>query len=152
MSEATSAAAAGIVLGHAGTGASTLTVSGVIQVATVFFVAMGLQPDLLFAGMWGAVASIALLNNIPLSENTWRGRLSQSVERFVVAIVSAVMAGYTTPFVCELISLVLRIDSVSKAAELFSAMVISAGARIFLQLFIKRYAHALETVALPATK
>lgn len=147
MSEATTTtAAASIALGQAGAGAPAAgggAGAGIVQVVTFFFVAMGLRPDLLFAGMWGALASIWLLNNIPMEEKTWVGRLSQGLQRFVVTIISAVMAAYTAPMVSGVANVIFGADGVTKA-ELFTAFIVAAGARVFLQAFIKRYAQTVE--------
>lgn len=144
MSEATSTAAAGLALGTGGAG-STTTGAGLAQVATVFFVAMGLQPELLFAGMWGALASIIFFGHVPLEEKTWQGRVAQTVQRLMVVIVSAIMAGYTAPFVGEIIAMVLRASEPHKAL-LFTAFVIGAGGQVFLRKFIARYSSLIEKV------
>lgn len=155
MSGATETAAAGIALSQSAA-PTTLTAGGVAQLIAVFFVAMGLQPEHLFAGMWGALAGILLLGNVPLQRDTILGRVNQAFERFVLVIVSAVMAGYTTPFlgnvVAALVSVIPGISSMDVAeikgtAQMFTAFAVGAGSRQLLQKIIRRYARAIDSAA-----
>lgn len=147
MSEATSTAA-GLAIGSSGHSATGLNV---VQVATVFFVAMGLEPVHLFAGMWGALASIVLFGNVPLAEPTWQARVMQTFQRLMVVIVSAVMAGYAAPIVGLIfasaltpILLLLKIDVDVGKFVVFSAFVVGAGGQVFLRSFIRRYTSLVD--------
>lgn len=149
MSEATSTAAAGVALGLGPTGAAPLTIGNFAQVVAVFFVAMGLQPEHLFAGMWGALAGISLLGNVPLEKDTFIGRINQGLQRVVVVVVCSVMAGYTTPFVAHLISapfaaMGMNISEFRVPTQMFTAFVVGAGGRPLLEKFIKRYARTID--------
>lgn len=136
MSE--TATAAGIALyPSSGAGAiAGLTPAGAVQVLTVAGVSFGLRPDFLIVGMLGAVASIFLLNSVPLVGDGFGARLNNMVQRFCVVLSSAVTSGYLTP-------LVMSIIPMNDTWVLGIAFLVGAGARVFLQRIIKRYSNAI---------
>lgn len=141
MSDA--ATAAGIALypsagGGALSGGSTMTVGGAVQILTIFGISLGLRPDVLVAGMLGAVASIFLLNSVPMvGEGVW-ARISNALQRFFVVISSAGTSGYLAPLITSLIPM-------NQSWLMGTAFIVGAGARIMLQRFIQRYSDVIHT-------
>lgn len=68
-----------------------------IPVITVFGVSLGLRPDVLVAGFFGAVTAMALLNTVPSTGDTWYQLVKTSMRRVGVAVASSAFAGYSTP-------------------------------------------------------
>lgn len=151
MSEAATTAASIALYPSAGggvlSGGSSMTVGGAVQILTIFGVSLGLRPDFLVAGMLGAVASIFLLNSVPLEGAGVFARISNMVQRFFVVLSSSVTSGYLAPLMTAFV------PSLSMELQLGSAFVIGAGARILLQRIIQRYSDALRSTQgrVPAT-
>jgi len=129
MSDA--ATAAGIALYPAAGGGANLSVGGAVQILTIFGVSLGLRPDFLIAGMLGAVASIFLLNSVPLEGQGFGARLSNMFQRFFVVLSSAATAGYLSPLFAGLLSL-------NSDWGMATAFLVGAGARILLLASINR--------------
>lgn len=104
------------------TGAATLAMTGVaVPILTVWGVSLGLRADVLLAGFLGAIAAIALLNTVPSTGDTWRELLRTTMRRAIVALVSAVVAGYLIP--------VLTNEHSALANLLSGAFIVGAGAQ-----------------------
>lgn len=144
MSEAATGTAAGIAIGSSGQGVAAG--ASAVQVATVFFVAMGMQPELLFCGMWGALASIIFFGRVPLENRTWQARVMQTFQRLLVVIVSSVMAAYCAPMFAHL--MFSKVDESAKAL-FFSAFLVGAAGQVFLRAFINKYTMSAEHPHLP---
>lgn len=121
MPEPTSSTAAAITLA-----ASAAATSPVLAFAGI---SLGLRPDVLLAGFWGAVCAIGLLNTMPSSGDTWRELWNTSMRRLGVATASSAFAGYTTP-------LLALINGVPDAILLSVAFVAGAGAQQLLKRLI----------------
>lgn len=109
-----------------------------MQILTIFGVSLGLRPDFLVAGMLGAVASIFLLNSVPMEGFGVLARISNMAQRFFVVLSSSVTSGYLAPLVTSLIS------AMNAELQLGVAFVIGAGARVLLQRIIQRYSDAIH--------
>lgn len=129
MSDA--ATAAGIALYPAAGSGVNLSMGGAVQILTIFGVSLGLRPDYLIVGMLGAMASIFLLNSVPLEREGFSARLSNMFQRFFVVVSSAVTAGYLAPLFVGL----LRLETDWAMA---TAFIVGAGARMFLLGSINR--------------
>lgn len=112
--------------------AAALTTTGAVAVPvlTVAGVSLGLRPDVLVAGLAGALCAIALLDAVPSTGDSWRELLRTSGRRVVVALASALTAGYTVP-------LVARAD-LGQAVELAGAFLVGAGAQRLLRRWLAR--------------
>lgn len=97
---------------------------------TIFGVAVGIRPELLFAGFCGAFAAISLLNTVPASGDTWQHMLKTSWRRVSVSVASAMCSAYCAP----LVPLTLDTD----AKLLGAAFVVGAGAQTVLAVLIQR--------------
>lgn len=143
MSEAATTAAGIALYPSAGggvlSGGSSATVGGAVQILTIFGVSLGLRPDFLVAGMLGAVASIFLLNSVPLEGHGVMARISNMLQRFFVVLSSSVTSGYMTPLSMAMI------PTMGAELQLGVAFVVGAGARILLQRCIQRYSDAIHT-------
>ncbi len=93
---------------------------------------LGLSADVLLAGFSGAVAAMALLNSVPATGDTWRELLNTSARRMMVAVGSAMTAGYTAP-------LVSLINGVPPALILSVSFIVGAGAQQMLPWLIERF-------------
>ncbi len=81
--------AAGLTLYPAGVALPPLTILGV---------QLGLRPELLIAGFFGALVAMLLLNSVPSDgEDTWRSMVRTALRRMGVALASSLMAGYVAP-------------------------------------------------------
>lgn len=63
----------------------------------LFGVSLGLRADVLLAGFFGGLVAIVLLNSVPATGDTLRELLRTSLRRMIIALASAVTAGYITP-------------------------------------------------------
>lgn len=68
-------------------------------VVTIFGLSLGLRPDILVAGFFGATAGITLLNSVPATGDTLYELLRTSLRRIGVSIGSTMVAGYLAPVV-----------------------------------------------------
>lgn len=112
---------------------ATLVMTGVtVPALTAFGVSLGLRPDVLVAGLFGACVAIILLNTVPSSGDTWRELLRTSLKRMAVACASSLTAGYLTP-------LVLLLYAVPLELLLSVAFLVGASAQRYLVRFVVRY-------------
>lgn len=113
------------------TAATTLaSTAATIPVLTAFGVPLGIRPDFLIAGFFGAVAWIILLKTIPAADDTWRELLRTSLRRMSVAAASALTSGYLTNIVAGAVSY--------EPAVLGMAFVVGAGAQGFLSRIVRQ--------------
>lgn len=139
MSETATVASIALYPSAATSATTAQSVSGAVQALTIFGVSLGLRPDILFAGFLGALASIVLLNSVPMAgSGGFSARMNNVIQRLFVALASAATAGYLAPLIESVIPVL------SEAWLLGSAFVVGAGARILLQSFIKRYSSAVH--------
>lgn len=122
MPEPTSTAAAAVTLAAAGAS---------IPMLTAFGVPLGLRADLLIAGFAGSLVAIVLLNSVPSSGDTWREMISLGARRAMVAICSALTAGYMTP-------LALLLANVPDSLMLSASFAVGGGAQKVLMFAIRR--------------
>ena len=122
MAEPTTAAATSLALQTAA-----------IPVLAIFGIPLGLRPDLLLAGFFGAVAAMTLLNSVPGSGDTFRDLLATSMRRIGVGIGSAVTAGYMVPL------FVSMTDMKMLGLDLATAFVLGAGAQKILGAAIDKW-------------
>lgn len=121
--------------------AATMAAAGVsIPMLTAFGVPLGLRADLLIAGFAGSLVAIVLLNSVPPTGDTWRELIRLSVRRAMVAVCSALTAGYITP-------LALLLASVPDALMLSGAFAVGGGAQQVLMFAIRRFSG--QVVATP---
>lgn len=102
-----------------------------VPLLSVAGINLGLRPDVLVAGFFGALVAIVLLNSVPVSSDTWREMLRGSLRRMMVSLASAVFAGYTAP----LLAYLARIPD---PLVLGFAFVLGAGAQRVLAGFVNR--------------
>lgn len=122
--------------------AATMAAAGVsIPVLTAFGVPLGLRADLLIAGFAGSLVAIVLLNTVRPTGDTWRELIRLSVRRAMVAVCSALTAGYITP-------LALLFANVPDALMLSAAFAVGGGAQQVLMFVIRRLSG--QTAAAPA--
>lgn len=100
-----------------------------IPVITVFGVSLGLRPDVLVAGFFGAVTAMALLNTVPATGDTWKELWRTSMRRVGVAVASSAFAGYATP-------LLALVNNVPPALLLSAAFIAGAGAQKLLSKMV----------------
>ena len=114
--------------------AATLAAAGVsIPALTAFGVPLGLRADVLIAGLLGSLVGIILLNTVPGSTDTWLNLLRTTFRRMLVAMASAITAGYITP-------IALLLANVPEALLLSGACAVGAGAQQVLNFVVKRLA------------
>jgi hypothetical protein len=78
--------------------ASTLAAAtATVPLLSVAGISLGLRPDVLVAGFFGALVAIILLDSVPVNSDTWREMLRGSLRRMMVSLASSVVAGYTAP-------------------------------------------------------
>lgn len=122
MPEPTSTAAAAVTL--AASAAS-------IPVLTILGIPLGLRADLLIAGFAGGLTAIGLLNSVPGTQDTWREMVRLSLRRIMVAVCSALTAGYITP-------LAQLLANVPPTLVLGCAFAVGCGAQQVLTFAIRR--------------
>lgn len=93
-----------------------------VPIVYVFGVPLGLRPDLLMAGFFGALAAMALLNTVPSTGDTWREMVRTAARRMGVALASSLTAGYLTP-------LSLLLANVPESLLLAGAFAVGGGAQ-----------------------
>lgn len=108
-------------------GAATATV----PVLHIYGVSIGLRPDMLMAGFFGALAAIALLNTVPSTGDTWREMARTAGRRMFVALASSLTAGYITP-------LALLMANVPDSLLLAGAFAVGGGAQGIFARVISR--------------
>lgn len=114
------------------TAAITMAAGAVsIPVLTILGVPLGLRADLLIAGFSGGLVAIGLLNTVPGTSDTWREMVRLGMRRAMVAICSALTAGYISP-------LALLIANVPPAMILGVAFAVGGGAQQVLTFIIRR--------------
>jgi hypothetical protein len=111
--------------------ATLSTHAAVVPILAVFGISLGLRADVLLAGFCGSVAAMALLNTVPSTGDTWRALVRDTFRRVVVAVGSALFAGYATP-------LLALLQGVPPALLLSVAFVGGAGAQRLLAMLITR--------------
>lgn len=70
---------------------------------TVFGVQLDIDPALLIAGLFGAIAGILLLNSVPSTGDTWRELLRTAWRRLGVVAASSVVAASGAPVAVGLV-------------------------------------------------
>lgn len=108
-----------------------------VPLLSIFGVNLGLRPDLLVAGFFGALVAIILLNSVPASSDTWREMVAGTLHRMAVAAASSVFAGYGTP----ILLLALQIP---QPLLLGVAFVAGAGAKKILAALVRRFEFRAE--------
>lgn len=128
--------------------AATLAASSVTAVPLVIAgVSLGLQVDVLIAGLAGAVAAIVLLDSVPRTNDSWRELLRSTGKRVSVAVVSAAVAGYLSPVAAAILGGVLpatAADPLGRATALACALILGGGAQRFLKALVDRGARKIE--------
>lgn len=122
MPEPTTTTAAVVTLAAAGAAVPVLTVLGI---------PLGLRADLLIAGFAGGLVAIVLLNSVPDTADTWREMVRLGLRRIMVAVCSALTAGYVTP-------LAQLLANVPPALVLGCAFAVGCGAQKVLIFVIRR--------------
>ncbi|MDP3652413.1 MAG: hypothetical protein Q8R67_12095 [Rhodoferax sp.] len=113
---------------------ATLAAAGAsMPMLTLFGVPLGLRTDVLIAGLLGSLVGIILLNTVPGSTDTWLNLMRTTVRRMMVAMASAITAGYLTP-------LVLLLSNVPDSLLLSCACAVGGGAQQVLNFVIRRLA------------
>ncbi|OGB26185.1 MAG: hypothetical protein A3I66_00600 [Burkholderiales bacterium RIFCSPLOWO2_02_FULL_57_36] len=113
---------------------ATLAASGLtLPMLTLFGVPLGLRADVLIAGLLGSLVGIILLNTVPGDTDTWLHLMRTTVRRMMVAMASAITAGYLTP-------LVLLLSNVPDSLLLSCACAVGGGAQQVLNFVIRRLA------------
>ena len=132
--------------------AGTLAHSLAVPVLAVAGVSLGLRADVLLAGFAGSVAAMSLLNTVPGTGDTWRELVRTTLRRFMVAISSAMTAGYVSP-------LAGLVWNVPEPLALGFSFVVGAGAQAALLVLLARFfpapaapAGAPQPVALPVAQ
>lgn len=116
--------------------AATLAAAGVsIPMLTILGVPLGLRADLLIAGFSGSLVAIVLLNTVPSTSDTWREVIRLGLRRAMVALCSALTAGYLTP-------IALQLANVPDSLLLSGAFAVGGGAQQILMFVIRRLAGA----------
>jgi hypothetical protein len=113
--------------------AQVALVAAAVPVLEAFGVPLGLRIDVLLAGLFGALAAIALLNTVPSTGDTWRELIRTTLKRTFVVMASSVTAGYLVPGVAPI--------GTTLPSLLFCAFLVGAGAQKFLALAIERYSN-----------
>lgn len=87
------------------TATATIAVAaGTIPVLTILGIPLGVRPEILFAGFFGGLVGIALLNTVPaVSSGAW-GALWTATRRMCVTLASSLTAGYIAPMLAGLVS------------------------------------------------
>lgn len=98
MAEPTSTAAATIAA--AATTIPVLT----IPVLTILGIPLGVRPEILFAGFFGGLVGIALLNTVPSTVGGGWAALLTAVRRMCVTLASSLTAGYIAPMLSGAVS------------------------------------------------
>jgi NaMN:DMB phosphoribosyltransferase len=111
--------------------ATLATQAAAVPFLAVFGISLGLRADVLLAGFCGSVAAMALLNTVPSTGDTWRALLRDSFQRVMVAVGSALFAGYAAP-------LLALVQGLPPALLLSVAFVAGAGAQRLLAVLITR--------------
>ena len=128
--------------------AATLTASGVTAVPLVIAgVSLGLQVDILIAGLAGAVAAIVLLDTVPRTNDSWRELIRSTGKRVSVAVVSAAVAGYLSPVAAAILGALLpatATDPLGRATALACALIMGGGAQRIFKALIERGARKIE--------
>lgn len=104
-----------------------------VPLLSIFGVNLGLRPDLLVAGFFGALVAIILIDSVPASSDTWRDLVRGTLRRMFVAIASAITAGYVTP-------IVLLAMALPSPLILGLSFVIGAGAQKIVAALVNRAA------------
>lgn len=121
------------------TAAVTLASAAVsIPVLTILGVPLGLRADLLIAGFAGGLVAIGLLNSVPGTSDTWREMLRLGMRRIMVAVCSALTAGYISP-------LALLLANVPPSLILGVAFAVGGGAQQVLTFVIRRFSGQAPT-------
>lgn len=119
--------------------ATLVSAPAAVSVVTAFGVNLGLRPDVLVAGFFGALVAIILLGSVPSEGDTWRHLVGTTVKRMFVSLASSLTAGYLTPL------FLLPIAHSPIEIVLAFAFVIGTGAQYFLRKAIDRVSPSKET-------
>lgn len=103
-----------------------------VPVLTMFGVPLGLEANVLIAGLVGAIAAIVLLDSVPGSTDTLSELLRTTLKRITVAALSALIAGYAAPVIGPLFSSGTQLVPVT----LLASLVVGASAQQSLRLAI----------------
>lgn len=110
--------------------ATLASTAATIPVLTAFGIPLGLRPDMLIAGFFGAVAWITLLKTMPVADDTWRELIRTSLRRMSVACASALTSGYLTPMIGAIVG--------AEPVLMGLSFVVGAGAQGFLTAMVNR--------------
>ncbi len=128
--------------------AATLGASGLTAVPLVVAgVSLGLQVDVLIAGLAGAVAAIVLLDTVPRSNDSWRELVRSTGKRVSVAVVSAAVSGYLSPVAAAIVQALLpaaSADSNGRTIALACALILGGGAQRIFKALVERGARKIE--------
>lgn len=113
--------------------ATIAAVSTSIPMITIFGVSLGLRTDVLIAGLLGSLIGIILLNTVPGDTDSWSNLMRTTLRRMMVAVSSAITAGYLTP-------IVLLMANMPDAVLLGVACAVGGGAQQVLNAVIRRLA------------
>ena len=111
-----------------------------VPMLTLAGVPLGLRADELLAGFAGAVAAMALLDSVPATGDTARELVRTTLRRVMVAVASALTAGYTVPVMDALLNL-------PSAAELSVCFLTGGAAQRVLRGLLARAARAADGAA-----
>ena len=126
MPEPTTSAGLTIAAGTAGAG-----------VITAMGVSLGLRPDILLAGFFGALVAMAFFNTVPSSGDTAMHMLRTTLRRMAFAFASSLTAGYLTP-------LALLLAALPESVVLSGAFAVGGGAQHILLFAIRRLSGNME--------
>lgn len=124
--------------------ATIVAAPAVVATLAIAGVELGLRPDLLVAGFAGALTGIVLLSTVPQEGSGWLAVASATFRRLMVAIVSALTAGYLTPM------LLLPTECPDAALLLGAAFAVGAGAQQVLRLAMRRIGALAEQPQQPS--
>ena len=110
--------------------ATLMMASAAAPALGAFGVEMGLRSDVLFAGFCGALVSIALLNTVPATGDTWRELVRTTLRRAFVAVAGSATAGYLVP---------AMLGQTKLATLLACSFVVGAGAQKILIIAIEKF-------------
>jgi len=129
--------------------ATIVAAPAVVATLAIAGVELGLRPDLLVAGFAGALTGIVLLSTVPQEGSGWLAVASATFRRLMVAIVSALTAGYLTPML--LLPTEYYYGNGPDAALLLgAAFAVGAGAQQVLRLAMRRIGALAEQPQQPS--
>lgn len=103
-----------------------------IPMVSLFGIPLGLRPDMLIAGFFGALVAIILLNSVPGNSDTFPELVRTTFKRMFVAFASSLTAGYLTP-------LALLLANVPDPLLMSAAFAVGGGAQRVLVNAIAKF-------------